>query len=1141
MKRVQSLIAVATATVVASAVAREEPVDYVRHVRPILSAKCFFCHGPDEATREAGLRLDEEQAAYEDRGGYSAVVPGDPQASEVVLRIEETEPSMQMPPPDSGKSLSPDEIDVLRRWIEQGGEYRPHWAFEPVRRPGPPDGAAAHPIDRFIGRRLTEQGLEPAPPADPHTMVRRVYLDLIGLPPSPEEADRFAANPTDEAYGELVDRLLASPHYGERWARKWLDLARYSDTKGYEKDRPREMWRYRDWVIDAINADMPFDQFTVEQVAGDMLPAPSTAQLVATGFHRNTMTNEEGGIDPQEFRFLSVVDRVNTTGTTWLGLTIGCAQCHTHKYDPITHKDYYAFFALLNNSDEPTLALPSAEADRREAAVGSEIRALSDSLAERYAAKAATGEAPPLEDAASQWAEEIRGLLADWTPIRPEQVETNLPSTEVLPDASVLVSGDVTNADRYDVKLDPATPAVTAIRIEAIPDESLPGGGSGRRTITENDGAGLGGFLLTEVEAVAHGPEGDRSIGFAAATATFTPPGLEPAMAIDGRADTGWTVHGRQRERQSLVLRFAKPVELSPGEQLKLTLRHDSFYPAGLGRFRLSLTDSELPVEATGFDEPTAKAIRTPETERDDTQRGLVRAAFLKRTPVLQAEHDELAALRNQMIERPTALVMRERTEHPRETHRRHRGEYLKRREQVEPDTPSVLPPLPGDGPADRLDLARWLVNDANPLTPRVVVNRYWQAFFGRGLVKTSEDFGLQGEFPSHPDLLDWLADEFRSNGWSRKALHKLIVTSDAYRRSAAHPAAADVDPENRWLARASRIRLDAESVRDVVLESSGLLSPKLGGPSVFPPQPPGVTEAAYGPLDWVVSTGEDRYRRGLYTFNKRTAPYAAFSLFDAPSGESCVPRRDRSNTPLQSLAMLNDEVVVEAARAMAIGLVQNDSAPRERAVAAIRRCVTRPPEPQEVASVLRFVEQQRERLESGQLDALRVLNAGPSIQWTFDNGAQGWTARNDARLVPADGRLVVDATGPDPFVGVDVEAPAGRYTLEFDARLAEAGSIELYWTTLDEPTESPERRADAKAPADRWGAYHLEFATNGPLRTLRLDLGAGPGAAQLDSVRLAYGDGLVSLTAGDDPVELAAWMLACRALLNLDEVVTRP
>ncbi|MEN1680842.1 MAG: PSD1 and planctomycete cytochrome C domain-containing protein [Planctomycetota bacterium] len=1135
---IRELAPIVAATLLLAHARCARAVDFQSEVRPILSAQCFKCHGPDTETRESGLRLDTRDGATGDLGGYAAVVAGSVGESELIARITSSDPDLQMPPPSTGKSLSAAEVATLRDWIEEGAVYEQHWAFAPIKRPPLPnvkaEGWSRNPIDRFVLAKIEGVGLSPAPEAGRYRLVRRLYLDLIGLPPTPEEADAFVADQSPDAYERLVDRLMASPHYGERWARRWLDLARYSDTKGYEKDKPRTMWLYRDWVINAINDDMPFDQFTIEQIAGDMLPGATIDQRIATGFHRNTMTNEEGGIDPQEFRYHAVVDRVATTGATWLGLTVGCAQCHTHKYDPLTHDEYFGLFAMLNNADELEVPVPTPESTKRRDQALERINRRWRSLAESQQPESGAG-----PSGFDKWVEQQRRSVSTWRPLRPAKVEADLPTIEVLPDGSVLASGDVTKSDIYEVTVDPGVSQVSAIRIEALPHETLPNNGPGRQLI--KDGARQGNFLLTEVHAqVVQEDAAPRDLRWAKGVASYAPSGIEASNAIDGRHDTSWSIVGREGKRHTLELTLAEPVAMEPGQLLRIRLDHESFYPAALGRFRISVSSQPPSAEGVGHTDEVIQALVANPEEWTDQQRTRVMRRYLEAAPELKSEREKLAKLESNAPRHTTALVMQERRRDPRVTHRRHRGEYLKVREEVAAGVPAVLPPLGEDQPANRLGLARWLVSAENPLTPRVVVNRQWQAFFGAGIVATMEDFGYQGDYPTHPDLLDLLADEFVRVGWSRKSLHRLIVTSATYRQAASNPRASDVDPENKLVARSPRTRLDAEQVRDSVLAISGQLSSKLGGPSVFPPQPPGITERSYGPLKWVVSKGEDRYRRGLYTFNKRTAPYAAFGLFDAPSGEYCVTRRSRSNTPLQALALLNDTVISEAARALALACLDTHTGDREVAERMWRRSVARPPTEVELERLLVFVGRQRERLVAGELDPFRVLNAGPQRVWRFDEGAEGWTARKQASVEVQDGALVVTGTGGDPFVGVDFAGPEGKYTLELTANVDAPGNLELFWTTRDNPTESAERLLVLER-SDGPNGYTAQFSAASELRSLRLDTGAGPGVTRLYEIKLTRGDGLLDPAAIKSPIGAAAWQLAARALLNLDEVLTRP
>ncbi len=883
--------------------ASQEPgaPDFVREIRPLLEKRCLECHGA--AKQKGGLRLDARLDALRGGDNGPALKPGDPAGSPLLTRVNSRDPDEQMPP--KGARLAAGEVDLLRRWIAAGAAWpdaaagsrrvaSDHWAFQAIRRPDVPPGA--NPLDAFVLAELKKRGLGFSPPAGRATLARRVSLDLIGLPPSPEEVDAFVA---DGDYEKLVDRLLASPHYGERWARRWLDLARYADTNGYEKDRPRSMWPWRDWVIRAINDDLPFDRFTIEQLAGDLLPGGSP---LATGFHRNTMINEEGGIDVEEFRFESVVDRVNTTGTVWLGLTVGCAQCHTHKYDPLTQREYYQLFAYLNNADEPEIPVPDPEIEKRREDVRRRIAALESVLLAR-------------EDATSFSAWKAGLARVPWTPVAPAKVVAAKGGTfDVLPDASVLVSGDNPNNNVYTVTLSGLKAPVRALRLEVLPHESLPEGGPGRAPLFSP-----GDFLLSEIRV--------ERAAIRAGYHSYAENKRSATLAFDGKPDTGWSVKGRVGETHHAVFVFEAPVE----GPLVVALDQEYIHQMTIGRFRLSVTE-EVPGEAG-----------LPGDVED-----LERHWKLSVRP--SPERDEIAKLRKSMPRHPVTLAMRERRpEHARVTRLHHRGAFLSPREEVAPGVPAVLPPTEAK---DRLGFARWLVDPRNPLTARVVVNRHWQAFFGRGIVATLEDFGTQGARPTHPELLDWLASEFVARGWSVKALHRLIVTSGTYRQSSAvTPELLAGDPENRWIGRAPRFRLEAELLRDQALAAAGLLDRRLGGPSVHPPQPDGVWETAYGSPRWPASKGGDRYRRGLYTYMKRAAPYAAFACFDAPGGEICAARRDRSNTPLQALNLLNDVVYVEAAKALGKGAAQE----ADPAAWIFRRVLGRSPTASERDVLLEF------------------------------------------------------------------------------------------------------------------------------------------------------------------------------------------
>ena len=930
--------------------------DFNRDVRPILAARCFKCHGPDDAARKAKLRLDTRSGAEH--------VLGKPAESELLRRILSDDESEIMPPPSVKARLTLREKETLKAWVAGGSKYAPHWSFVPPVRPAIPQTIhpVTNPIDSFVRARLEREGLKPSPVADRHTLIRRAHLDLIGIPPTREEVDAFIADRSPDAFEKLVDKLLASPRYGERWARRWLDLARYADTNGYEKDRQRTIWPYRDWVIRALNDDMPFDQFTIEQLAGDMLPDSTVAQRVATGFHRNTMLNEEGGIDPLEFRFHAMTDRLGTTGTVWLGLTLGCAQCHTHKFDPITHGDYYRLFAFLNNADEPELAVSSPEIAAKRAEIEKEIRALEIARKNR-------AEAPEPAKAFAAWQAGQRKSATAWTVVRPAKMEGGLTKLVPLQDGSILALGDTTKRDVYTLVLDDLPADITAIRLEALPDERLPANGPGR---TYYEGP-KGEFFLSEMRLMA----GGNPVKFSTATEGGGNDGGAAKLVIDGNPLTGMGA-GKVGQAKQAVFNLGAPL---PGRSAALELVFEKYYASSLGRFRVSVAGAAGPVKASELPGEVEDALFVPAEDRTDAESEAVLRYWLETAPEFKTEREQIEALRKKLPQPPTTLVMMERpADHVRATHRHHRGEFLQPREKVDPAVPSWLPPLPSGAEANRLTFARWLVSGENPLTARVAVNRHWQAFFGRGIVRTVDDFGYQGEVPTHPDLLDWLALELIERKWSIKQLHRLIVTSATYRQSSrVTPDLLARDAENRLLARGPRVRLEAEQIRDSALTAAGLLSAKMYGPSVFPPQPANVTtEGAYGQLKWTVSAGEDRYRRGLYTFAKRTAPFAMSSTFDAPSGEACVARREVTNSALQALTMLNDVVLLDAARGLAKRAIEHGGSTEERIARLFCSCLTRPPTAAESERIAQFYRSERARFSEEPARAESVGGAGP-------------------------------------------------------------------------------------------------------------------------------------------------------------------
>jgi hypothetical protein len=1136
--------------------------DFTRDVRPILSNYCYKCHGPDDKTLKAKLRLDvRESATGKAKSDSIAIVPGKPDESELVARIFSKDEEEVMPPPSMKKVLTPEQKDVLKRWIAAGAEYKQHWSFvAPKKAKLPPHAEELrNPIDAFIAQKLAANQLKMSPEADAATLCRRLHLDLIGLPPTPAEVDAFvkaAAENRQAAIESLADKLLASPQYGERWARRWLDLARYADTNGYEKDRERSIWPWRDWVINALNADMPFDQFTIEQIAGDLLPGATREQKVATGFHRNTMLNEEGGIDPLEFRFNAMTDRVATTGATWLGLTLGCAQCHTHKYDPIPHSEYFQMMAFMDNADELDLDLPSPEAVEAaklnaenaakklaelpekypldtekwtqlrplnvQTASGAQAKLLNDNSAlfppngpeketttiviesesaeiselklealadasfpNKAPGRAKSGSfvlteisvlaatksapdktqpvkiaraessanqpsfpagdaidgkpetgwgvdlndkkmnvnrsatftfekpiqfpggtrlvvkleqqwgqehtlgrvrlsvgAPPadsqqiaarrkqaLEKDFSEWLANRRKSAIHWQPLVPVEAKSNLPLLTVRKDASILASGDFTKSDTYELKFRDLPAGVTAVRLEALPDDSLPAHGPG---MAYYEGP-KGDFFLGEFQLSADG----QPVRFPIAIEDYSNLAISSnrgsaKLATDGDTQTGWSTANRPGERHMAIFRLAAPAPAAKEWTLKMIMgRH---YACSLGCFRISVTTGDAESPALDMAQETEALLNVPDDKLTAAQRGKLREAFLLSLPQFANDAKTIRSLLKP-AQAKTTLVFQERpASNPRPTFLRNRGEYLQPLERVEPGVLSVLNPLPKDTPPNRLAYAKWLVARENPLTARVVANRAWAAFFGRGLVKTTEDFGLQGDTPSHPELLDWLAVEFMDSGWSQKKLHRLIVTSATYRQSSrTTPEALARDPENRLLAHFPRVRLDAEIIRDSTLRASDLLALKIGGPSVRPPQPASVTETAYGGGGWNASNGEDRYRRSLYTFSKRTAPFGLYNTFDAPTGESCITHRDVSNTSLQALSLLNDVIFLEASRALGKILTTREGSVDERVNEAYLRVLGRKPADEERTTLAKFYEAQQSRFAAKELDAAKA------------------------------------------------------------------------------------------------------------------------------------------------------------------------
>ena len=939
---------------------RAQPVDFNRDVRPILSDKCFSCHGPDAPAKNIRLRLDREESALADLGRYRAIVPGNPAASELYRRITAQHPARRMPPVHSGRTLNAAEIDILRRWIEQGAQWQKHWAFIPPARPVVPQVKrpdwVRNPIDAFILARLEREGLQPSPEAPPATLLRRVTLDLTGLPPTPAEVDAFLADRSPDAYERVVDRLLSSPRFGEKMAARWLDAARYADTNGYQTDAERLMWRWRDWVIDAFNRNLPFNQFVIEQLAGDLLPNPTLEQKIATGFNRNHRANSEGGIVPEEFLVEYAVDRVETTFTVFQGLTIGCARCHNHKYDPITQKEFYQVLAYFNNIPEmgrvykvgnspPLIAAPTPEQQQ-------ELARLEERLKAAERAFRAGFEASAFE----RWVQkEARRVLQPWFP------RFGL---------------------RYHWSFDDQSAAGRAGRALAL-DGSAPHVLGNHAAFGYFSRFSLSawifpeketGAILTRAEDTAE-PQG-YGVWLASGklAATFVQRWLDDAIRVESteriplrqwthvavsydgsRTAAGVALYINGRRAEVNVLLDALNQDFVTKEPLR----------AGGGggpeqRFQGRLDEIRIYDRVLAPEEVAVIALETPVSEaaaaaqRSAAQQNQLRWAYAEDfgPPVVRqrwaALREARLALEKFRDSIPTVMIMQER-EAPKDTYVLIRGQYDKPGEKVTRGVPAALPPLPPGAPNNRLGFAQWLVSPENPLTARVTVNRFWQMLFGVGIVKTVEDFGSQGEWPTHPELLDWLATEFMQNGWDVKKLLRLIVTSSTYRQSSrVTPELLQRDPENRLLARGPRFRMPAEMIRDQALSASGLLVEKVGGPSVKPYQPPGLWKEITGGPDYEPDKGEGLWRRSLYTFWKRTVAPPLMLNFDSAMRETCTVREVRTNTPLQALNLMNDVTFVEAARVLAERVMKERQDPAARLELAWRSVLVRPPEKKE-------------------------------------------------------------------------------------------------------------------------------------------------------------------------------------------------
>lgn len=1002
------------------ALADESPakIDFVRNIQPLFEKHCYACHGAKK--QEAGLRLDQRSAALQGGDLGHDIVPGKSGESLLWAALAGTTEEVSRMPA-KGEPLSAAEIQLVKDWIDQGAVWpesggatkkdpRSHWAFRAPVRPAIPEIKnstssstwVANDIDRFVLAKLEALGLTPADSADKATLLRRLSLDLIGLPPTIAEIDAFLADNAPGAYERQVERLLASPHYGERWGRHWLDAARYADSDGFEKDKSRNVWMYRDWVIGAVNRDLPYDQFVIEQLAGDQLPGATQDQLVATGFLRNSMLNEEGGIDPEQFRMEAMFDRMDALGKCVLGLTIQCAQCHNHKFDPISQEEYYRLFAFLNSDHEsqPTVYTP-AEIITRDGLLR-EMTAVEDELRRTV---------PDWSERMAAW-EKSLPPQPEWQVLTPTTHEDSGGGAKLslLKDGSMLCAGYAPTRATFRVVGKTPLASVSAVRLELLTDPNLPRGGPGRSF--------KGTSALTQIKIEAHGIEGDgknADFKIASATADFeqTETPLEPnfddrsnkkrvvgpvAFAIDGKDETAWGIDagaGRRNQDRKAVFVLEKPIEFSAGAEVTISLvqnhggwNSDDHQNNLLGRVRISLSPSKDNLAADPLPWHVREILLVPTVERTAAQTAAIFAYWRTTVPEWKDASQRIEALWSRWPEGTTALVLQSRDE-ARETRMLKRGDFLKPAAPVAAGVPSVLHPLPAGATLSRLTLARWLVDRNSPTAARVFVNRMWQAYFGTGIVSTSEDLGMQSEAPSHPELLDWLACEFMDRGWSTKAMHRLIVHSATYRqRSNVTPELYARDQFNRLLARGPRFRVEGEIVRDIALAASGQLNPVIGGPSIYSPIPESLLALSYAPLTWNAETGPDRYRRALYTFRRRSLPYPALQNFDTPNADFSCVRRQRSNTPLQALTTLNEVIFVECARALALRTLSAGPSDAERVTFAFRSCVGRAPSEAECQALVGLVARQQQRIAEGWTDAREIATGKHELPEKLPLGA---------------------------------------------------------------------------------------------------------------------------------------------------------
>lgn len=1000
-------------------VAELPPVEFSRDIKPLLAEHCIRCHGPDKA--EGGLNLtDRTKVVGKLESGVAGLVAGKPDESEIIRRVTSHDEAVRMPP--EGKPLTASDVAKLRRWIAAGAEYQTHWAYRPLKSPTAPrvknEAWIRTPLDAFVLAKLEAKQIAPSPEAERAVLIKRLYFDLLGLLPKPEEVDAFVADKSSGAYEALVDRLLASPHFGERWGRHWLDMARYADSDGYEKDRARpDAYVFRDWVIKALNDDVPFDRFTIEQLAGDLLPGATANQRIATAFNRQTLTNEEGGVDQEEFRINAVFDRTDTIGTVWLGLTLGCAKCHNHKYDEISQNEYYRMFAFFNEADEAETKLPVKGGDA--ATIAGKWLPLQAQL------EARKRELAPAELA---WEIEQRKYIMSLanTPLKVEPLElaevksaagvkfakqkdgsyrVELPKAEPAKDGKSAPAANfaaLPATDTYTLSFETKLAGLTGLRLDAIPDETFPGKVHGLSA----DGS----FVITSLQAQIVDKAGKkRPLKLQRATADATDSAFKAVDVLDTTPPkkgetkqgelkkTGWSLGvNKVKTAGYLQVRFLEPLTLAAGERIELAIEQSYGERRMLGRFKLQAVTGDaaelhIPVEV-------ATALKMYPEKRVAKSRETLFEYFADRDEQVRKLKAEVAAA----LAGSKAEVMPIRTIavplHARKTFRFDRGDFLSPLNEVTSGTLGVLPPPKADGQGySRLDLARWLVGPENHLTPRVVANQIWARLFGAGIVRTVNDFGVRGDVPSNPELLDWLGAELRSGSgaglvknaakpWSLKSFLKVVLMSNTYRQASTHrPELVDIDPQNTLLARQNRLRVEGEIVRDLVLAAGGLLSPKIGGPSVFPTMPSDLAKLSYAnSFSWTDSKGDDLYRRGMYTFFKRTVPHPTLMTFDCPDANTTCVNRSVSNTPLQALTLLNNEAFVEASQSLAARLLAGKASDVKSAAAAnddrlrlaeaVRTCLARGPEAGELDRLAALLGEARKYYQAAPDEATKMI-----------------------------------------------------------------------------------------------------------------------------------------------------------------------